>query len=416
MTPILGPSSSSPAAARAWAADRGAPGWYVDLADLYWSVFAELGVRPEVGWAQAAHETGLGRFGRAVTRAHNNYCGLKVRVPGADDDPESHARFPTPRAGIEAHRDHLALYAGHPGAPFEVTHDPRHFEWLHGRARTVEDLSGSWAPSSTYAKAILRNLQEMGTGYWLLDHPNPNGDHFYRSRREPLLAFVVHITAGLEDLDGVDDQSAERTARYADSTERRVSWHSGSDSDSALDLLPAEFTAFHVRGYNSCTYGHEISKADPNWSKLTEAERDRLLIRAARHLAPRARAAGVPFRKATRGELDRVRARGGSPVGFIGHWELDPERRSDPGRVGSRDTFPWELFLRYLNDNDLEVDEMSMRAIWRIENAYRRWRKDPHAPDKDPGGMQYWDGRVDAVGGDQALRECEGALAHEAGF
>lgn len=159
---------------------------------------------------------------------------------------------------------------------------------------------------------------------------------------------MVHITAGLEDFDGVDDHSAEATARYAASTDRAVSWHSGSDSDSSLELLPVSFTAWHVQGYNSRTVGHEISKRSPDWRNAPAAWVEATLAHAARHLAPVARSLYVPIRKATKSELDAAIARNGAPVGFIGHHELDPSRRSDPGRVGNVDTFPWGRFLELL--------------------------------------------------------------------
>lgn len=186
--------------------------------------------------------------------------------------------------------------------------------------------------------------------FYLEEHPNPFGDAFYRSRRGTVLAYVLHITAGLEDLDGVDDLSAEKTAAYAASTERRVSWHVGSDADSVVELLPALFTAFHVTGYNSRTYGHEISKRGTDWrDPLIRTWTEATLRQAARHAARTARDLGIPIRKATKAELDREIAKGpaGRPVGFIGHGELDPARRSDPGFVGRArlDTFPWARFL-----------------------------------------------------------------------
>lgn len=158
-------------------------------------------------------------------------------------------------------------------------------------------------------------------------------------------AIVVHITAGLEDLAGRADQSAERTAAYAAGTNRKVSWHSGSDTDSRLELLPPSFTAWHAAGYNSSTYGHEISKTSPDWRGMPAWWVTATLEQAARHLGPMARFLGIPIRKTGRAELDQAIARNLNPVGFVGHWELDPSRRSDPGRVGVVDTFPWSRFL-----------------------------------------------------------------------
>jgi hypothetical protein len=185
-------------------------------------------------------------------------------------------------------------------------------------------------------------------GHYLLDHPNPHGDHFYRTRRGGVLAIVVHVTAGLEDLDGGDDHSAEGTAAYAASTDREVSWHSGSDTDSVVELLPAAFTAFQCVGYNSRTYGHEISKSTPDWRTVPPAWIDRTLVRAAGYLAGKAHELGIPLRHASKAELDRAIAQNGAPVGFVAHADLDPTRRRDPGYIArppAGDTFPWARFL-----------------------------------------------------------------------
>lgn len=181
-------------------------------------------------------------------------------------------------------------------------------------------------------------------GYYLLDNPNPHGDHFYRSRAQALVAVVVHITAGLEDLDATADTSAEATARYAATTERSVSWHSGSDTDSTVLLLPPSYTAFHVQGYNSATYGHEISKRTTDWTAVSDLWISRTLGTAAPLLRDVAAAGRIPIRHCSRAELDAARI-SGRPCGFIGHWELDPERRDDPGRHRGVDTFPWARFL-----------------------------------------------------------------------
>jgi len=196
----------------------------------------------------------------------------------------------------------------------------------------------------------------MSTGYYLLDNPNPNGDHFYPTRRGSVLAIVLHITAGLEDMDGGEDHSAEATARYAATTDRKVSWHSGSDTDSAFNLLPWSYTAFHVVDYNSRTYGHEISKKNTDWRRPVPEWTSATLTRAAEHLGPIARLLGVPFRHASKGELDAaIRDHSGS-VGFISHAQLDPARRTDPGIVaGVGDTFPWSRFL-YLAAGNPEDD------------------------------------------------------------
>ena len=185
---------------------------------------------------------------------------------------------------------------------------------------------------------------------YLLDRKVAHGPKWYTSRRQPILAICVHVTAGLEDLDSTNDQSAEKTAAYAATTDRKVSWHQGTDTDTNLVLLPDGYTAFHVAGYNSCTLGREISKRHTDWRTMPAKWVQATLGNAAPADAEWCRTHNIPARKATRRELDAAIAqwqRTGdvAPVGFISHSELDPARRSDPGFVRSVDTFPWHSYL-----------------------------------------------------------------------
>jgi peptidoglycan hydrolase-like protein with peptidoglycan-binding domain len=184
--------------------------------------------------------------------------------------------------------------------------------------------------------------------YFLLDHKNPHGNNFYEVRREPILAVVMHVTAGLQDQGYVgNDLSAEATAQYAASTDRKVSWHSASDSDSHFQLVPDKYVAFQCVGYNSVTIGHEISKRDVTWQGEPQRWVDDTITQAA-HSLRRVADLGIPFRRATRAELDRERKKKvPKPVGFVTHAELDPERRSDPGG-----DFPWGRFLVLLGAAD----------------------------------------------------------------
>jgi hypothetical protein len=203
------------------------------------------------------------------------------------------------------------------------------------------------------------------TDYFLLNTPNPHGEHFYRQRNGRVLAIVVHITAGLQDLDGWADHSAETTARYAATTDRKVSWHSASDTDSRFELLPASFTAWQCEGYNSVTYGHEISKASTDWDAMPREWVDKTLAQAAAHLAVKAKELGVPVRRASKAELDAARASGGAPVGFVAHADLNPATRTDPGQ-----NFPWVRFLelvRWFQNPiplpDIEEDDVLFKDV-----------------------------------------------------
>jgi hypothetical protein len=197
-------------------------------------------------------------------------------------------------------------------------------------------------------------------GYYLLDHPNPNGNHFYTTRRGTIKGQIIHITAGLQDTDlRGPDSTAEGEARYAATTAREVSWHSGSDTDSYVKLLPYSYTAFQCINYNSTTAGHEISKLEVNWADDDPEYVKALLTQAADCIRPDMLSNGIPFRKATKHELDLAIQNNSSPVGMIGHHELDPTRRSDPGWVtAEKDTFPWDQFISILKqDTNVELPQ-----------------------------------------------------------
>lgn len=156
MTPILGGPQLPWTQAASWAASRGAPAYWCELAELCWAIRGW--VRPEVQWAQACKETGFGRFGGVLDRSFHNPCGMKSVAGGDDSDPSAHHRFPDWDLGFIAHRDHLALYAGAPGYPRKQTPDPRHFAWLLGDAGSVEDLGGRWAPAADYGLSVVRSF------------------------------------------------------------------------------------------------------------------------------------------------------------------------------------------------------------------------------------------------------------------
>ncbi|NGP59924.1 hypothetical protein FLT15_16915 [Paenibacillus thiaminolyticus] len=165
-TNILGPSTTTLAQAKAWARSKNAPAEFVELADLYWQLAPERGgVDPAVAYVQFAHETGYlyrdGHSAAGIDKSYHNPCGLKVTAGGGDYEASAHKRFRDWREGISAHLDHLALYAGAAGYPRAGTPDPRHFAYLHGTARTVQELGGKWAPSTSYGQKLVQYLKEV---------------------------------------------------------------------------------------------------------------------------------------------------------------------------------------------------------------------------------------------------------------
>ena len=148
--------------AKKWAKSKGATETFINLAELYFKYAESCGnVNPGIAYVQAAKETGYGKFGGVLNESFHNPCGLKTSSGGGDKDPDAHQRFNSWDEGVQAHLDHLALYAGANGYPKSNTYDPRHFVTIKGKAPTVNSLGGKWAPSATYGEEIntlYRNL------------------------------------------------------------------------------------------------------------------------------------------------------------------------------------------------------------------------------------------------------------------
>ncbi len=143
--------------AKKWAKERNATDTFIDLADLYWKYSDECGgVNPAIAYVQAAKETGYGQFGGVLDESYCNPCGLKTEQGGDDNDPDAHQKFDSWDEGVQAHLDHLALYAGAEGYPKSDTYDTRHFKTIMGRCSTINELGGSgkWAPSETYGEEV----------------------------------------------------------------------------------------------------------------------------------------------------------------------------------------------------------------------------------------------------------------------
>ena len=127
--------------------------FYIYYGDLY-------GIRGDIAFAQAIHETNYFRFTGQVKPSQNNYAGIGTTGPGKDG-----ASFATPEEGVLAHIQHLYAYATTKplpnGAPLV---DPRFSLVTRGIAKNWTDLNGKWAvPGTTYGQSILsvykRNLE-----------------------------------------------------------------------------------------------------------------------------------------------------------------------------------------------------------------------------------------------------------------
>ena len=152
MTDIAGPPQAILERAQAWAAAAGATSEWVNVvAPLYWYAAPAFGIRPEVAFAQACKETGLGRFGGtdpvfSAQASWHNPCGLK-NTAGT-----STFIFDAWATGVRAHLEHLRLYVGLPDLPQGVI-DPRHFASLSGKGPTLES-PGWWGQGPEYGPSV----------------------------------------------------------------------------------------------------------------------------------------------------------------------------------------------------------------------------------------------------------------------
>ncbi len=175
---IISDSKVTAKQAKQWAKSKGATQTFIDLADIYFKYSSDHGdVNPAIAYVQAAKETGYGNFGGVLDESYHNPCGLKNPSGGGDTDPNAHKRFTSWDEGVQAHLDHLALYAGVNGYPRDDSYDPRKFISIKGTVTTVNALGGigKWAPSATYGEevnALYKDLMDFAG----VDYPKDTND------------------------------------------------------------------------------------------------------------------------------------------------------------------------------------------------------------------------------------------------
>lgn len=197
----------------------------------------------------------------------------------------------------------------------------------------------------------------MSKYYLLKNHKNlPDGKlPWYPTRRtcrhgiQGAHLMVIHTPESLEDFNP-PDLTAERVAQYGAST-TRASWHWSTDSDSIIPMLPIDYTAWHVRGYNRCAIGIELGAYHDTWPDAPAWWVEQVIRNAAKAIGPAMNFYKIPNERITSAEADQGKR------GLISHAALDPTRRKDPGR-----TFPWDRLhanlegdMAAFTDHEIEV-------------------------------------------------------------
>ncbi|WP_371372388.1 glucosaminidase domain-containing protein [Sporomusa aerivorans] len=131
-----------------------------ELVNYYYEEAMTEGVRPDVAFAQALHETGYFRYGGDVIPLQNNFSGLGTVGNGARG-----VWFSSAQIGVRAQIQHLLGYAS-AAAPKQAIVDPRYSllktSKYFGSARTWTELNGKWAiPGKTYGQKILRIHEQI---------------------------------------------------------------------------------------------------------------------------------------------------------------------------------------------------------------------------------------------------------------
>ncbi len=103
----------------------------------------KMGINPTLAYAQYAWETGYGQYKGQVKESMKNTCGLK------NSNNTGFATFSSWNQGIEAHIDHLGLYAGGINYPRSGSPDPKHFQSLYGKYKTIDAMGKAWAGGET---------------------------------------------------------------------------------------------------------------------------------------------------------------------------------------------------------------------------------------------------------------------------
>ena len=175
---ILGKATATYAQAEAWVKSvKTANKLLLQNLPKIWKAAEGNGINPVVMLAQVCCETGYFNFGGVLNASFHNTCGLKTTIGGGDYEANAHMRFKNWDEGIQAHADHLGLYAGAKNCPKYspntknysndkykangTTLDPRHFTYLYGKCKTVEGLAGTWATDKKYATTLLKLINQI---------------------------------------------------------------------------------------------------------------------------------------------------------------------------------------------------------------------------------------------------------------
>ncbi|MEH7307871.1 N-acetylmuramoyl-L-alanine amidase [Neobacillus drentensis] len=129
-----------------------------ELGEFYQTFGKYYGIRGDVAFAQAIHETDYFRFTGVVNPEQNNYAGI-----GATGGDTRGASFDNAEEGVLAQLQHLFAYATTKPLPNKYPLVDHRFQLVdRGSAPTWTALNGKWAvPGTTYGQSILSLYEKM---------------------------------------------------------------------------------------------------------------------------------------------------------------------------------------------------------------------------------------------------------------
>lgn len=125
-----------------------------NLIETYLTEGDSEGVRGDIAFIQAIHETGKFQFGGDVLPEQNNFAGIGTTGGGV----KGHY-FNSPQEGIRGQVQHLKAYASKESLKNKNV-DPRFHLVNRGSAPTVKSLTGKWATDKNYGDKLMEYYNE----------------------------------------------------------------------------------------------------------------------------------------------------------------------------------------------------------------------------------------------------------------
>jgi hypothetical protein len=176
-------------------------------------------------------------------------------------------------------------------------------------------------------------------GAYLIDHP-PRQRQFKARGTTISGVTILHTAESLPDFHG-PDTGAEGVARFIQQRSDFGSYHKLCDSDSRILLVPLSMQAYgegtgtnpHAMHISAATQAHKWESLPDQWVEDTIVQMAHAAHECSDELE-RVHKVRIPARRI---EASQARNR---VEGFVTHAQMDPSRRSDPGK-----DFRWALFM-----------------------------------------------------------------------